>query len=59
METSYGLNSLIAARYLNGLPDLEVSLNRAKNMKTKDIYSVCKKVFNEKNKKTFICYPKR
>jgi len=58
LETSSGTNSLISAREYNGLPGIDVSLERVKNMDATDVIRVCRKYLKADNRKVFMYLPK-
>jgi predicted Zn-dependent peptidase len=58
LETSGGTNSLVSSRNYNNLPDVEVSLERVRNMTVADVVRVCKKYLKAENRKIFTYLPK-
>lgn len=58
LETSSDINSLISGRNYNGLPDIEVSIERVRNMRTEDVVRVCRKYLKAENRKIFAYLPK-
>ena len=58
LETSNGTNALISSRHYNNLPNIEVSLERAKNIDAAEILKTCKKYFKPENRKIFMYLPK-
>jgi len=53
IETSYGLNSMLSTRAFNNLPDLEISLDRVRNMSVTNVKTVCSKTFKPENRQLF------
>ena len=58
LETSSGTNSLISAREYNGLPRIDVSIDRVKNMDAAEVAQVCRKYLAPANMKIFTYLPK-
>lgn len=59
IETSYGLNSMLAARTFNNLPDLEVSIKRIENMDIKNVKDVCSQTLKLANRQLFTYVPEK
>jgi predicted Zn-dependent peptidase len=57
IETSYGLNAMLSTRAFNNLPELDVSLDRVRNMTIKNVKTVCSKVFKPANRQLFTYVP--